>query len=60
MTPFQKEILDKMEPGLWYTSYELYANTKSMLALLRQNRVRMDREYKPGMHVHKCKFTRLS
>ena len=26
-----KEILDKMEPGLWYTSYELYANKKLCL-----------------------------
>ena len=59
MTLFQKEILNKMEPGVWYTSYDLYANTKTMVALLRQNRVIMDREYKPGMHVHKCHFKKV-
>lgn len=59
MNEKQKEILDKMEPGVWYTAYDLYTNIKTMLVLLREEKVRMDREYKPGMSAHKNHFTKV-
>lgn len=46
LTRIQKETLDKMEPGKWYSAYDLKARISTLEALHR--RKMLNRKMEPG------------